>query len=71
MEPTRLENSAPTEQQVLRMSEGVAWSRWDTLSALSKSKLGKAGIGAGGWGAGAYQTDYLTSVDQEMPDKLS
>ena len=53
------------------MSEGVAWSRWDTLSALSKSKLGKAGIGAGGWGAGAYQTDYLTSVDQEMPDKLA
>lgn len=68
MEPAGLKNSAPAEQQVLRMSEGVAWSWWDTLGALSKGKIGKAGVGAGGWGDGAYQTDYLTSVDQEIPD---
>ena len=48
MEPAGLENSAPAEQQVLRMSEGVAWSQWDTLGALSKGKIWKAGGGAGG-----------------------
>ena len=61
MEQAGLENSAPAEQQVLRMSEGEVWSWWDTLGALSKGNMGKAEVGA----------DYLTSVDQEIPDKLA